>query len=136
MAIKAVGKDGKTSGEDDDGWTFVRELSGSDESVRVMVTVDPGAGEGEGGVEIIRLVTVNGGLLRRLEGDIFWETELVSGGREGEEMLVGGKDEPGLIVSELRVDEGGVVEGREGVEDGRDGKERSRVEEEDRSSEF
>lgn len=62
-----------------------------DESVRVIVTVDPGEGEG-GGVKK-KLVTVDGGSLTRLEGDGLGETELVSGGREGEEMLVGGKDE-------------------------------------------
>ena len=57
----------------------------------MIVTVDPGEGEG-GGVKT-RLVTVDGGSLTRLEGDGLGETELVSGGREGEEMLVGGKDE-------------------------------------------
>lgn len=77
MAIRAVGKDGKTNGDCDD-WEFVRESGRFDGSVRVIVTVDPGAGER--GVETTRLVTVNGGLLTRLEGDGFWEIELVSGG--------------------------------------------------------
>lgn len=86
-----------------------------------MVIVGPGEGEG-GGVEVTRLVTVDGGLLTRLEGDRFGETELVSGGREGEEMLFGGKDEFGLTVSELGVDEGGGVERMEGVEGGGDSK--------------
>ena len=97
-----------------------------------MVTVDPGAGEREG-VEITRLVRVTGELLRRLDGDGFEETELVSGGWEGEEMPVDGKDELELMVREPGVDEGGGVEGRDGVEEDRDGKERGGGEEEDSS---
>ena len=45
----------------------------------MTVTVEPGAGEDEG-VKTTRLVTVNGGLLIRLEGERFGETELESGG--------------------------------------------------------
>lgn len=73
MAIRAVGKVWKRSGEDGDGWEFV------DESTKVTVTVEPGAGEDEG-VKTTRLVIVNGGLLIRLEGERFGETELESGG--------------------------------------------------------
>lgn len=119
IAIRAVGKDGKTSGEDGDDWMSVRESAGFEDSVRVIVTVDPGAGEG-GGVETIRLVTVSGGLLTRLDGDRSGETELVSRGREGKEMLVGGIDELWLMVIELGVSEGGSVEGGKGVEEGKD----------------
>lgn len=53
MAIRAVGKDGKRSGEAADGWELV------DESIKVTVTVDPGAGE-DSSVETTRLVIVDG----------------------------------------------------------------------------
>jgi hypothetical protein len=95
----------------------VRESAGSDESVTVRVNVDPGAGEGVR-VEITNVVTVGSGLLTSLEGDRLGETELMSGGWEGEEMLVGGKTELGLLVNDLGVDERGGVEGVERVEGG------------------
>ena len=58
----------------------------------MTVNVDPGTLEG-GIVEITRLVSVDTGVLMGLEGDGFWETELVSGGRENEGLPVGGKGE-------------------------------------------
>lgn len=119
MAIRAVGKDGKTSEGD---WTTVTVSGGPDESTTVRVNVGPGTG-GDVSVETTKLVTVNGGSLTRLEGDRPGETELMSGIREGEDMLVGGKDELGLTVIELSKDEGGmedVGEGRD-VKDVREG---------------
>lgn len=109
-AIRAVGKVGKRSGEDAEGKDDVEKTGGLDESIRVTVTVDCGTGEDVSG-EIIRLVTVDGGLLKRLEGD----GEKVSGDWEG---LVSGKDELGSMVGELGVNDVGEVEGREGVEEG------------------
>lgn len=179
-AIRAVGNDGKRSGEVGDGRELVRKLAGLEESIRVTVTVDPGAGEGEN-VGVTRLVIVDGRLLltrvegdgfgetelvivgsellTRVEGDGFGETELVTvgsklltrlegdglgetelmivdgrsptrleddrfGGTEllsgGRERLVSGRDELGSTVNELGVNEGGNVEGGEGVEEGTD----------------
>ena len=83
MAIRAVGSVWNRSGEVEVGCEVP---AGFDESVTVTMDVDPGAGEG-GGVETTRLVTVNGGLLTRLDGNRLGETKLVSGGWEGEEML-------------------------------------------------
>lgn len=179
-AIRAVGNDGKRSGEVGDGRELVRKLAGLEESIRVTVTVDPGAGEGEN-VGVTRLVIVDGRLLltkvegdgfgetelvivgcellTRVEGDGFGETELVTVGSElltrlegdglgeteliivdgrsltrleddrlggtellsgGRERPVSGKDELASTVNELGVNEGGNVEGGEGVEESTD----------------
>ena len=95
----------------------------------MAVNVEPGVGEG-GIVETTKLVTVSVGFSTTLEGDKAGESELVSGGREGEEesgglengVVVGGKDE-GSVISELGVIEGGDIEGRVLVREGMDVKE-------------
>jgi hypothetical protein len=110
--MKAVGKDGKTSGEDGDD--SMSELEGS---APVVVNVEPGVGEG-GTVEITRLVTVCVGSLAGLESVGVGESELVTGGWEvkeesgglEDEMVGGGKDELGSTVNKLGVGEGGDAE--------------------------
>jgi len=118
--MKAVGKDGKTSGEDGDD--SMSELAALEGSASVVVNVDPGVGEG-GTVEIKRLVTVSVGSLAGLESVGVGESELVTGGWEineesgglEDEMVGGGKDELGSTVNELGVGEGGNEES-EGLE--------------------
>ena len=113
-----MGIDGKTGGEDGDGWRSVKELAGSDSPASVGVNVEPGIGEG--GVEIRKSVTVSGGSLTTLEGSRAGESELMPGDWEGlmvngsgvgEDTKLGerGRDEGGMSVGGM--DEGGMDEG-------------------------
>lgn len=93
----------------------------SDGSNPVAVNVEPGVGEG-GSVEITMVVTVDGGVLTSLEGKRVGESELVSGGWEGEEepggledeTMVGRKDVRSVVVGlgvgeDTKLDKGGKV---------------------------